>query len=200
MTGLHLLGISRERPIVCLHYRLAQPVAPAASAPASREKVSLPMRRSSPAPKGAISSAARRGSVAPSSRTTALGCTSASVERPFRDGFARQPPSRSERGSGPGYHGQKNGGIVRFRPRLRRYKLPRTLLSPLTWSHLGEDGGMVLQQRVYPRSALVGPEALQLLRVPEQRHVCAVVERSGLDTAVAARVCSVAVRGLAGGK
>src|SRR4051812_2404514 len=49
MTGLHLLGISRERPIVCLHYRLAQPVDPAANARASREKVSLPMRRSSPA-------------------------------------------------------------------------------------------------------------------------------------------------------
>src|SRR3954447_20298573 len=49
MTGLHLVGISRERPIVCLHYRLAQPVDPAANARASREKVSLPMRRSSPA-------------------------------------------------------------------------------------------------------------------------------------------------------
>jgi hypothetical protein len=46
-------------------------------------------------PKTAISSVTCGGFVAPSSPTTALACTSASVQQLFRDGFVRQPPSSS---------------------------------------------------------------------------------------------------------
>src|SRR4051812_22764212 len=53
----------------------------------------------------------------------------------------------------------ENGGIVRFGPRLRRYKLPRTLLSPLTWSHasigLPRSRGLATLDHDTPRSLSV---------------------------------------------
>lgn len=90
-----------------------------------RESVAAPQRRT----QTRASTWMRRFS--PATATCSLRTNK--VGGAYRVAHSRNP-SRSERGSGPGYHGQKNGGIVRFRPRLRRYKLPRTLLSPLTWS------------------------------------------------------------------
>src|SRR5204862_435997 len=53
---------------------------------------------------------------------------------------------------------------------------------------LREDRRVLLQERLDARSALVGPVALQLLRIPEQGDVRVVVELARLDAAVASLV------------